>query len=81
MEKELESSGKVAEAHCRLGRVLMVPVRFGLRGGCKYARNYQVSARFRELAGTLGGLLKVPVRFLFGRCSESKSDCKVLRRC
>ena len=54
MEKELESSGKVAEAHCRLARLLMVPVRFGLRGGCERERNYQVSARFRGLAGTLG---------------------------
>ena len=45
------------------------------------ARNYQFSARFRELAGTLGGLLKVPVRFRFGGCSELKSDCKVPRRC
>ena len=54
----------------------MDPVRFGLRGGCKRVRNYQVSARFREFAETLGGLLKVPVRFRFGGCSESKSDCK-----
>ena len=55
MEKELENSGKVAEAHCRLARLFMVPVRFGLRGGYKYTRNYQVPARFRELAENLGG--------------------------